>query len=196
MSHRSRAARVLWALLLGLLVPRASGNAVLDWNAVMMAAIRIDNTGPTLSTRNLAILHLAIYDAVNSITRDHQPYRFQPTAPALISLEAAVAGAGYQVIQSLYPSVQAEADDTFDTWLASVALDSSLTNGLQLVTLIAQRRLAERSDDGASTEVPYIIHRTSDGATQLGSSRRCDRVLGGQVSLQPLASGHRDSASR
>ncbi len=156
MSRRIRVTRVLWAVLLGLLAPRSSANEVLDWNAVMMAAVRIDNTGPTLSTRNLAILHLAIYDAVNSIARDHQPYRFQPTPPDQISIEAAVAAAGYRVIQALYPSIQAEADDTFDTWLASVPLDTALTNGVQLGTRIAQLMLAERADDGASTEVPYI----------------------------------------
>jgi len=43
----------------------------------MVDAIRTDNSGPTLSSRNLAILHTAIYDAVNSVTRTHQPYKFQ-----------------------------------------------------------------------------------------------------------------------
>ena len=42
----------------------------------MLDAIRAETTGPTLSTRNLAILHIAIYDAVNAIDRGHQPCLF------------------------------------------------------------------------------------------------------------------------
>ncbi|MDG2170463.1 MAG: hypothetical protein P8L44_21350 [Opitutales bacterium] len=39
-----------------------SADVVLGWNALMIDAIRVDNTGPTVSTRNLAIMHTAIYD--------------------------------------------------------------------------------------------------------------------------------------
>ena len=50
---------------------------VLAWDELMLQAIRTESTGPTLSSRNLAILHGAIYDAVNSIDQTHQPFRTQ-----------------------------------------------------------------------------------------------------------------------
>ena len=61
--------------ILLLLVSQGGSRAdvVLDWNALALDCIRNDNNGPTTSTRNLAILHTAIYDAVNSIARTHQP---------------------------------------------------------------------------------------------------------------------------
>lgn len=149
-------ARVLLAIALGLTVPRGFANAVLDWNAIMMAAIRLDNTGPTLSTRNLAILHLAIYDSVNSITRTHQPYSFLRDVPLETSVEAAVHSAGHEIILALYPSLRARADETFETWLASTLQTRAVQDGLALGKQVAQLTLAARSDDGASTEVPYI----------------------------------------
>lgn len=52
-------------------------DVVLDWNALTLDAVRTENSGPTLSSRNLAILHTAIYDAVNSVLRTHQPSKVQ-----------------------------------------------------------------------------------------------------------------------
>ena len=74
-----------------LLAGIAQADVVLDWNALMLDAIRVDNTGPTLSSRNLAILHTAVYDAVNSVLRTHQPYRFLEDVEPGTSPEAAAA---------------------------------------------------------------------------------------------------------
>lgn len=151
-----RRARVAGFLLLGFLLIPARANVVLDWSAVMMAAIRSDNSGPTLSTRNLAILHLAIYDAVNAITRTHQPYHVVIDTPAEASAEAAAVGAGYKVLKELYPGRRAQADAAFSAWQATVPADRATTNGLQLGETVAYLTLAMRASDGSATEIPYI----------------------------------------
>lgn len=135
---------------------RADADPVLEWNALALDCIRADNTSPPLSTRNLAILHTAIYDAVNSIERTHQPYRFQLDAPAGTSPEAAAVGAASEVMLTLYPSLEFWSHRLSENWLASMPRDSGLTNGLFLGKTVASLVLASRSDDGASTEVPYI----------------------------------------
>ena len=147
---------ILVSVLVGLFPGVARANPVLDWNAVMMAAIRLDNTGPTLSTRNLAILHLAIYDAVNSIERTHQPYGFQLEVKGPTSVDAAVNAAGYEVLSVLYPGVQARTEEVFVEWRAGVPNDVSITNGLALGTEAARRTLDSRAGDGSATDVPYI----------------------------------------
>lgn len=129
---------------------------VLDWDALMMNAIRADNTGPTLSTRNLAILHTAIYDAVNSVARTHQAYRFQLDSPPATSMEAAAVAAGHTISVVLYPSFRAQADAVLNAYLADAPPDASLTNGLALGRDIANQTLASRMDDGSNTAVPYI----------------------------------------
>jgi hypothetical protein len=153
------AVHLLWQWLLTVLfflptVIRA--DVVLDWNALMLDCIRVDNSAPTFSTRNLAVLHTAIYDAVNSISRAHQPYRFQLAAPTSCSAEAAVVGAAYEIVTALYPSYADWADDLYEEYLGTAVPGAALTNGLDFGWWIGLLTLDSRSADGANTEVPYI----------------------------------------
>jgi PAP2 superfamily len=131
-------------------------DAVLDWNALMIGAIHVDNSGPTLSSRNLAILHTAIYDAVNSVLPTHQPYRFQLDAPPGASAEAAAVGAAYVVMKTLYQSYSAPADELYATYVAGAGPSEALTNGLALGTQVGQLAVDSRAADGSQTQVPYI----------------------------------------
>lgn len=134
----------------------ARGDVVLDWNALVLDAIRVDNTGPTLSSRNLAILHTAVYDAVNSVLRTHQPYRSQLETPPDTSAEVAAAAAAHTVALVLYPPFKARADDLFNTFVSSQPETPSLTNSVNLGVRIGQLTLENRQADGANTQVPYI----------------------------------------
>ncbi len=145
---------VLAAIFTFATVPRA--DVILDWNALMIDAIRSDNSGPTLSSRNLAILHAAIYDAVNSVLATHQPYKFRLDAPPETSAEAAGVGAAYEVMQVLYQSFGARADELYDIWLAAAPRTAATTNGLVLGQRISRLAVQDRVADGSSTDVPYI----------------------------------------
>src|SRR5262249_55613832 len=131
-------------------------NVVLDWNAMMMAAIRQDNSSPTLSTRNLAILHLAIYDSVNSIVGTHQPYNFLETPPAGAAPEAAASGAGYTVLKSLYPSLLPRINERFNSWRATAPQDAGTTESIAFGSKIAEKLLTSRNGDGAAYSITYI----------------------------------------
>lgn len=131
-------------------------NVVLDWNALIIDAIRADNTGPTLSTRNLAILHTAIYDAVNSLERSHQPYQFLVDPPTGAFAEGAAVSAAYEVIKTLYPPISARADELYNTYVAEAPKNAALTNSLIFGTGIARLTLDSRSSDGSTTTIPYI----------------------------------------
>src|SRR5262249_7647460 len=93
----------LIALALTVLPVAVRADAVLDWDALMMEAIRAETTAPPPSTRNLAILHLAIYDAVNSIEQTHQPYLLQVRAAPDTRADVAAATAAFEVMTNLYP---------------------------------------------------------------------------------------------
>ncbi len=142
--------------MMHLVAARLDADAILDWNALMIDAIRVDNSGPTLSSRNLAILHTAMYDAVNSVLRTHQPYRWQLSSPPGTSPEAAAVGAAHVVMKTLYPSFGAPADDLFSTYVAGTGSSESLTNGVTLGIQVAQQTIESREADGSQTDVPYI----------------------------------------
>jgi hypothetical protein len=137
---------------------KASGqtSVVLDWTELMLDAIRTDDSGPTVSTRNLAILHTAIYDAVNSIDRSHQSFHFKPEPPAGASMDAAAVGAALEVMKKLYPPLRARADALYSHFIATQTLTTTLTNSVAFGQNLAQLTLQSRSGDGAATLVTYI----------------------------------------
>ena len=156
MTRRPSLAR-LTILIVILSAPLPSGaDVVLDWNALMIDAIRGDNTGPTLSTRNLAIMHTAIYDSVNSVLRTHQPYLSDLDSPSDTSVEAAAVGAGYEVMKILYPPFSGSTDELYTDWLESAPQTEATTHGLALGKQIGQLALQNRVADGTTTDVPYI----------------------------------------
>jgi membrane-associated phospholipid phosphatase len=144
-----------FALLL-VLPSLVRANIATDWTEVMLDAIRVDNSAPTLASRNLAILQISVYDAVNSLVRTHQPYHSQLDAPAGTSPEATVAGAAHEILIALYPPVRARADSQLEDDLARLGSADAVRDGVALGREVARRMLALREADGANTQVPYI----------------------------------------
>jgi hypothetical protein len=147
---------VLALLAVGTLAQSSNPDPVLAWNALMLDAIRTDDTAPTLATRNLAILHLAIYDAVNSVVGTHQPYRTVRKPPSDASAEAAAIAAGNEVMLALYPSFSTRTEFLFDSYRATLAATAAVTNGLSFGESVAGEFLDWRAADGSATSVPYI----------------------------------------
>lgn len=122
----------------------------------MLDAIRTDTSPPTLATRNLAILHLSIHDAVNSVAGVYQPYRWQMVPAGEIDLEATAVGAAYAAALLLYPQQRASFDAAYAEFLAENPPTMARSNGLALGRQVALWTVEGRSDDGANTQVPYI----------------------------------------
>src|SRR5438309_8372476 len=80
------------------------GDVVTEWNSLLLDAIRNEDTGAPLAARNLAILHAAIYDAVNSIDAKYEPYFVIESAPPGTPAEVAAVSAAHTVLVDLYPS--------------------------------------------------------------------------------------------
>ena len=71
-----------------------TGQVISDWNFIASQNM----SGSTLSDiKEFATLHVAIYDAVVSITRDHQPYQFAVYARRGASAEAAAVAAAHRL---------------------------------------------------------------------------------------------------
>jgi hypothetical protein len=75
----------------------ASADVVLDWNAVMLNTIGGGN--PFAEARFAAITHTAVFEAVNSITGDYEPYLGTITAPSGASAEATAVAAAHGVLR-------------------------------------------------------------------------------------------------
>jgi hypothetical protein len=80
--------------------PRESGQPVIEWNQVLLGIVRTPGAQPSTvhPTRSFAIVHAAIYDAVNAIDRSRQPYRIFVSAPRGASETAAADAAAHAAL--------------------------------------------------------------------------------------------------
>jgi len=133
----------------------AAADVVTDWNTAALNAIRARNTPPPAASRNLAILHASIYDAVNGILRTHTSYFVTGQVPASTSLEAAAAAAAHHVLVSLYPTLQADFDALYNQSLATVRDGPQKDHSIVWGRFVATSILQWRSTDGSGKIVNY-----------------------------------------
>ncbi|MBX6316482.1 MAG: chemotaxis protein CheB, partial [Isosphaeraceae bacterium] len=131
-----------------------AGDLVIQWNATALDAIRVDNRAPQIASRTLAIMHAAIFDAVNAIDREYQPYRVDVMSPGA-SAEAAVAAAADRVLTQIYPAQAATFDSKLASSLAAIPDGPAEDGGVALGRFVADQILALRRNDGSNLVVPY-----------------------------------------
>jgi hypothetical protein len=81
-------------------------NVVIDWNELLLQALANQPAGVPLS-RNMALVHTAMFDAVNAIDRSYEPYHAKVHASHGASPEAAAAQAAHDTLVAVYPNQQA-----------------------------------------------------------------------------------------
>ena len=130
---------------------------VLEWNNVLIAALRADQThaGPGFSSRTGAIMHAAIFDAVNAIDGSYAPFLVDARASRSTPIDAAVAAAGWRTLCTLYPLQKSTFDTGLATTLARVPNGRREDAGVALGVSVADQILAARADDGSDAIVPY-----------------------------------------
>jgi len=156
-------ASFLLALLYLLSVPTsAKSDVVTDWNDEMLKCIRAEATTAVAAARNLAILHGAVYDAVNGIEKEFRPYRFDSASPSGASPAASAVGAAHEILINLYPARRGAADLRLANSLKDLASAAGRETGILYGRAAAQALLRWRASDSSTTTVPYI-HRSEPG---------------------------------
>lgn len=131
-----------------------AGDVVLHWNEILMQSLTTPPPTRVPLSRNMALVHVAMFDAVNAIDRSHEPYAAGVHASRGASKEAAAAQAAHDTLAALYPSRQAEYDAALAEDLAGIA-PGRARQGVAVGKEVARQILALRADDGASTVVTY-----------------------------------------
>jgi hypothetical protein len=143
------------ALLLIAPVP-ALANVITDWDE---KAVGIMQPGtafpPATALRTTAILHLAMFEAVNSIERRYRPYWVQVVAAADTSKEAAAASAAGAVLMKLLPNAAPDIQAAMTSDLEKLPDSQAKSAGIKLGHEVAAAILELRANDGASTADAY-----------------------------------------
>src|SRR6266704_2325042 len=131
----------------------ANADVVTDWNNAALDTIRADRTAPPIASRSLAIVHGAIYDAVNGIARTHDPYLVPSAVSTSASRVAAVSAAAHQTLISLFPNHTSTFDALHAAILAGIPNGLQKTNGITWGKFVASQILAARANDGSNAIV-------------------------------------------
>jgi len=129
---------------------------VTDWNnraLATMAAERVGANPP--QARTLAMMHIAMSDAVNAAEKRYTPYSTGMAEAAGASPEAAVHAAARQVLGELYPKQKASLDAEFDGAMAKLQEGTAKSSGIAAGERAAAAVLAARKADGLQSPETY-----------------------------------------
>ena len=137
-------------------------DVILQWNRVLAQTIQIPNAHPPtiLPVRSFAMMHLAMFDAVNSIDGSYTPYLTEIRGTRSASIKAAAAQAAHDVLVNLYPNQQAIFANELAQSLNGIRHNQAL-QGRSIGRTVAQTMLANRAGDGWSApRTPYLLPPT------------------------------------
>jgi len=143
-------------------------DVVTEWNQVALGLTLgvVPAQSPVEQTRTMAIVQVAMHDAINAITSEYETYRPTPDVPASASPEAAAIGAAEHALRVLFQGKGKDGD--INTALSKSLTDHAIADGdpgLDFGRDVATRLLAERAHDHADeAQFDYAV----PGAGQLG----------------------------
>jgi hypothetical protein len=139
-------------------------DAVLHWNTIMLRANANDydpslvpapdQKGPGKTARAFAIVHAAIFDAVNSIDGSFTPYLTRIKSARGASLEAAVAQAAHDTLVALFPQQRAMFDGALEDAIEDIP-PWPARKGIEVGQTAARNILAARANDGSQADQTY-----------------------------------------
>src|SRR5437870_3456803 len=150
--------------------PRQGLDSLHRWNVIALNATGLDHTpvapgenrvfgeqlGPGRSSRAMAIVHIAMFDALDAVVGGYTSYTGTQAAPGPMSVDAAISQAAHDTLAALFPSQTA----TFDAYLAEdlavIRNAQQKANGIDLGQRTAGAILAMRLNDGSQFPEPRV----------------------------------------
>src|SRR5687767_9251366 len=145
------------ALLAGMVAAAARADVVTDWNAITTALVAND-VGNNPRLRTLAMVHVAMSDAINTVqNRYTRVVATLPAAPGA-SAEAAAATAARQILTRIYPQQKAKIEEVYAASLKAIPDGPPKTEGIKLGMQVAEVVEAECAKDGTDAPDTYRPH--------------------------------------
>jgi len=146
-----------WCIGAALLIMPATSKAdpVLDWNEQAVAAVLAAKQLPPDGARSMAMVHVAMFNAINAVARRYAPYGFEVRAPAHASADAAAASAARTVLEKLFPDRREGLEHAFAATLKQIVGQRGIDAGIALGEQAANDCLAMRANDGVGAANRY-----------------------------------------
>ena len=166
------------AVLLGVLCsarPSLAGTSdalVLQWNEIAVQAVGA--TAPFPSTRAMATVQVAVFEAANAITHEYTPYLGTVNAPDGASADAAVVAAAHDTLLWLFPGQQSLLDGKQAESLAAIPDGPAKDDGMAAGRAAAAAMIANRTGDGSAP--PQFYTPASDAPYHWQPTPSCAKV--------------------
>ena len=147
----------------------ARADVVLDWNAITVSTLGSQGQNPFAQARLLAITQLAVFEAVNAITGEYEPYLGTVVASVGASADAAAVTAAYRVLKNYLP-LAPDLDPAHAASLALIPDGPAKIGGIAAGEAAAAQMIALRVDDGSSPPQFYLPESIAPGVWQLTPS--------------------------
>jgi hypothetical protein len=151
---------VFLLLGMGLAAAPARADVVTDWNLKANELIVEAKLGTPPAMRALAIVHTAVYEAANAVTKRYPAGALKLDAAPGASLDAAVAAANRAALLKLLPGQQPAIDSAYQAALAKVADGPAKAAGIAVGEQAAAAVLAVAAEDRANAAEAYRPHTT------------------------------------
>jgi hypothetical protein len=150
----------------------AQQDVVLQWNEIAVNTMLAQSPGlnPFAQARFLAITQLAVFEAVNAITDEYEPYLGTVQAPEGASAEAAAIAAAHRVLRTYFAASGMALDTARATSLAAIPNGQSKDDGVSVGEAAAVAMIALRASDGSSPPAWDLPDSTDPGVWQLTPS--------------------------
>lgn len=162
-----RTSFVTVAAACGALLSTAAQSAtdpVLEWNSIMVSTTATQN--PFAQARFAAITQLAVFEAVNAIDKDFDPYLGTISAPPGASPDAAAVAAAHDVLVNYFPGNKTALDAAEVTSLARIADGPAKQDGVAVGMASAAAFIKLRSNDGSAPPQFYVPASLAAGEWQ------------------------------
>jgi hypothetical protein len=135
----------------------ARADVVTDWNQTAIRATGIAGAPVPVQARVMAMVHAAIFDAVNAIDSKFTVYAIDVHAVPGASVEAAAASAAHGILDRMYPLQKPITDAALAGSLTRIPDGPAKAEGLRLGQEVAVRLFDLRKDDGSGAHQTYVF---------------------------------------
>ena len=133
----------------------ARADVITDWNQTAIAAMKVANVAGNPWTRNMAMMHVAMSDAVNSVQNKYASYAPGGTTMPAASAEAAAAAAAQAVLLKQLPAQTALIEQAFEASTKSIPDGAAKKDGIAIGEKCAAAIIADRASDGTNVADTY-----------------------------------------
>jgi membrane-associated phospholipid phosphatase len=169
--------------------PCVHANAITDVDQSLLSAIRIGAPPPPVAARDIAMVGIAMFDAVNAATGlNYRPYSYSGGAVAGASADAAAYAAGYTMLESLFPAQTSTLQSVATSAINNLGLSPTAQNiTVGLGAGISTSFFASRSTDGSAVAQTPYTPGNQPGNYQFTSPTQTTVVRPGWGNVTPFA---------